>query len=238
MTTRSKPRAYLLLARVSNLPTVWTNVLAGSLLAGVALNVRATLVVAAAMSLIYCAGMWMNDACDAGSDARARGDRPIPNGDVTVTEVWAGTVVLAALGMATLWISGANPSARPWAVVLLAFIAYYNIRHKGDPLGPLAMGVCRGLLYVVAASAAASIVPTVAWFGAAANVVYVLGLTLVGKTLGPRAGRVMPWLIAGISLVDALIILTMAPGVQLLWVMVAIAGFIATLAAQRIVPGT
>jgi hypothetical protein len=48
----------------------------------------------------------------------------------------------------------------------------------------------------------------------------------------------MPWLIAGISLVDALVIVTMAPGVPLLWVMVAVAGFVATLAAQRVVPGT
>ena len=82
MTRRSRPRAYLLLARVSNLPTVWTNMLAGSLLAGVALNARTVLIASAAMSLVYCAGMWMNDACDAGADARARrmllqADRPV-----------------------------------------------------------------------------------------------------------------------------------------------------------------
>jgi 4-hydroxybenzoate polyprenyltransferase len=238
MTRRSRPRAYLLLARVSNLPTVWTNVLAGSLLAGVAIHARSLLFLCASMSLIYCAGMWMNDACDAGADARARGDRPIPNGDVGVAEVWAGAVVLAAMGLMMLWLSGVRPGARAWTVVLLAAIAYYNIRHKGDPLGPLAMGVCRGLLYIVAASAMTVVVPTPAWFGAAAIVLYVLALTLVGKTLGPRAGPVMPWLIAGISIVDAVIILTIAPGAQLLWVMAAVAGFIATLAAQRVVPGT
>ncbi len=238
MTRRSRPRAYLLLARVSNLPTVWTNMLAGSLLAGVALNARTVLIASAAMSLVYCAGMWMNDACDAGADARARADRPIPRGDVTRAEVWTGAAVLAGLGLAMLWFSGARAGARPWSVVLLGAIAYYNIRHKADPLGPLAMGLCRGLLYIVAASAAAAVVPAPAWFGAAAIVLYVLGLTLVGKTLGPRAGDVMPWLIAGISLVDALIILTMVPGLPLVWVMVAVAGFIATLAAQRVVPGT
>lgn len=238
MTRRSRPRAYLLLARVSNLPTVWTNVLAGDLLTGVPVNARALLLLCLSMSLIYCAGMWMNDACDAGADARARADRPIPSGDVSLAEVWTGAAVLAALGLAILWWAGVRSGARPWTVVLLAAIAYYDIRHKGDPLGPLAMGICRGLLYIVAAAAVATIVPAPAWFGAAAIVLYVLALTLVGKTLGPRAGRVMPWLIAGISLVDALVILTMAPGVPRLWVMMAVAGFIATLAAQRVVPGT
>lgn len=238
MTRRSKPRAYLLLARVSNLPTVWTNVLAGSVLAGGVLNLHTIALVALAMSLIYTAGMWMNDACDAAPDARARADRPIPNGDVTVTEVWVGAAVLAVLGVVVLWISGAQSGARAWTVVLLAFIAYYNIRHKRDPFGPLAMGACRGVLYIVAASAVASVVPPLAWLGGVVLTAYVLSLTWVGKTLGPRAGRVMPWLIAGISLVDALVIVTMAQGMPLLWVMVAVAGFVATLAAQRVVPGT
>ena len=34
MTGRTKPGAYLLLARVSNLPTIWTNVIAGAALTG------------------------------------------------------------------------------------------------------------------------------------------------------------------------------------------------------------
>lgn len=238
MSRRSRPRAYLLLGRISNLPTVWTNVLAGMLLAGVPLHAACLVLVAASMSLIYTAGMWMNDACDAGADARARADRPIPAGDVTVAEVWAGAAALVVAGAALLWVAHPFVAAWPWAVVLLIAITYYNVRHKRDAFGPLAMGLCRGLLYVVAASSVVAIVPETVWFGAAALVFYVLALTLVGKTLGPRAGGVMPWLIAGISLVDALVILTMAPGVPLVWVMLAVMGFIATLAAQRVVPGT
>lgn len=238
MTRRTKPRAYLLLARVSNLPTVWTNVLAGSLLTGVALQPGQLIGVAAAMSLIYCAGMWMNDACDAVPDARARADRPIPNGDVSRSEVWIGTVALMAGGLAVLWWSGADAEAWRWMLALVAAITYYNVRHKVDPFGPLAMGLCRGLLYVTAAAAAAGAVGSVIWVGAAVLVLYVLGLTLVGKTLGPRAGGVMPWLIAGISVVDAVVIVTMSPVTSALWVTVALAGFFATLAAQRVVPGT
>jgi len=238
MTRRPKARAYLLLARVSNLPTVWTNVLAGSLLVGAALDASRLVLVALAMSLIYCAGMWMNDACDAAPDARARADRPIPNGDVSLAEVWMGTAILVAAGLLALWWSQAAALAWRWTLVLLAAISYYNVRHKVDPFGPLAMGICRGLLYVVAAAATSGAVAPVIWLGAAVMVLYVLGLTLVGKTLGPKAGAVMPWLIAGISLVDAVVIATMSPGTMVAWVLVAVAGFIATLAAQRVVPGT
>ena len=101
MSRRSKPHAYLLLGRISNLPTVWTNVLAGMLLAGAPLHPAGLALIAVSMSLIYTAGMWMNDACDAGADARARADRPIPSGDVTVAEVWAGVVALVVAGACT-----------------------------------------------------------------------------------------------------------------------------------------
>src|SRR6187399_237800 len=89
---RSRPRAYLLLARISNLPTVWTNVLAAYVVAGAS---RESLPVASiAVSLFYIAGMLLNDAFDAPVDARARADRPIPNGDVTRTEVFTVGFVL------------------------------------------------------------------------------------------------------------------------------------------------
>ena len=73
---RSRPRAYLLLARISNLPTVWTNVLAAYVVAGAS---RESLPIASiAASLFYTAGMFLNDAFDAPFDAQARADRPIP----------------------------------------------------------------------------------------------------------------------------------------------------------------
>lgn len=238
MIHRSKPRAYLLLARVSNLPTVWTNVIAGAALAGAAMEPRLVIGVALAVSCWYSAGMWMNDACDASIDAVQRNDRPIPNGDVSRREVWVGAVLLTVAGIAILWAVHADRAAWLWVALLAAAISYYNVRHKADPFGPAAMGLCRGLIYVISASALGQSRALPVWLGALVLIIYVLSLTWVGKTLGPRAGSVMPWLIACISLVDAVLILTMAPMPAAWWALAAIAGFFATLAGQRVVPGT
>jgi len=62
---------------------------------------------------------------------------------------------------------------------------------------------------------------------------YVAGLTLVAKRIGPGRGFLVPYLIAGISLVDALTIAAVAPWVAPL----AALGFPLTLASQRFVPG-
>ena len=238
MTRRSRARAYLLLGRVSNLPTVWTNVIAGAALAGASMNGRLAIGVALAVSCWYSAGMWMNDACDASIDAVQRRDRPIPNGDVTRRHVWIGTAVLTALGALIMWLSHADRAVWIWVVLLAVAISYYNVRHKADPFGPAAMGLCRGLIYVIAASALGQARAVPVWIGALVLIIYVLSLTWIGKTLGARAGSVMPWLIAGISLVDAIVILTMAPMPALWWALAAVAGFFLTLAGQRVVPGT
>lgn len=64
--------AYLRLARISNLPTVWTNVLAASVLSGGTTPIRLFLVMLAA-SLLYTGGMFLNDAFDQNID---RAERP------------------------------------------------------------------------------------------------------------------------------------------------------------------
>ena len=96
MARRSRPRAYLLLARVSNLPTIWTNVVAAYVVAGAS---RESLAIASiAASLFYTGGMFLNDAFDAAFDAKARADRPIPNGDVSRGEVFGVAIAMLLAG--------------------------------------------------------------------------------------------------------------------------------------------
>ena len=57
-------RTALRLGRVSNLPTVWTNVIAGAALATLEIPWKAVVPVALAASLLYVAGMFLNDAFD------------------------------------------------------------------------------------------------------------------------------------------------------------------------------
>src|SRR5262249_61685549 len=86
--------ALLTLGRVSNLPTVWTNVLTGAVLAGGAWHDGRTGIVLVAMSLFYVGGMYLNDYFDRGIDARERPGRPIPAGDVA-----ADLVAIVGLGL-------------------------------------------------------------------------------------------------------------------------------------------
>ena len=57
-------RTLLILGRVSNLPTVWTNTLAGCALAGAAVGPGRLALLAIAFSLLYTGGMYLNDAFD------------------------------------------------------------------------------------------------------------------------------------------------------------------------------
>ena len=98
--------ALLTLGRVSNLPTVWTNVLAGAVLAGGAWHDGRTGIVLVAMSLFYVGGMYLNDYFDRGIDARERPGRPIPAGDVAAPLVATIGFGLLAAGVALLATTG------------------------------------------------------------------------------------------------------------------------------------
>ncbi|WP_050029191.1 UbiA family prenyltransferase [Verrucomicrobium sp. BvORR034] len=144
-------RPWLELARISNLPTAWTNVLAGWLLAGGGRDYGVVGWILLGGSLLYTGGMILNDAADVKFDREHRKERPIPSGRVS-----AGTVWLVGLGMmvagAGAFIFGAG--ACPWLVggLVLAILAY-DFYHKPWAGSVFVMGSCRTLLVLSAASA-------------------------------------------------------------------------------------
>ena len=231
MPKRSRARAYLLLARVSNLPTVWTNVLAAYVIAGAPLTSLPTAMLV--LSLFYTAGMFLNDVADVRFDKVSRPDRPIPAGDVSRIEALLASVALLALGGYCLVFQPRLGLAVDLSGILIATIVFYNLSHKGKWYGPILMGACRALVYAVAAASAVGEVSPAVTAAAAVMWAYVIALTQVAKTSG--RGNLVPWLIAGICLVDAaMIAIAGAP----LLAAVAATGFVATLALQRVVPGT
>ncbi len=162
--SNSRMHIYLRLGRVSNLPTVWSNVLAGTIVAssisGRPLSALHTLLVMLAISAFYCAGMYLNDAFDREIDARERPGRPIPSGQITARAVFIIGFALQALGLVILSQYGI------WAFVcglaLAATILLYNVWHKGNSLSPLIMGLCRALVYFSAAACAMVITGNIA----------------------------------------------------------------------------
>ena len=200
----------LRLGRVSNLPTVWTNALAGIVLAGGHVADRRTLPLIVAFSLFYVAGMYLNDAYDAGIDARERPERPIPSGRVNLETVFTIGFAMMALGLALLaWTgyggaTGTGLGAVMGGLGLGAAIVLYNRRHKDNPLSPVLMGICRVLVYVTAGLAVALELPTALWVGAFLLLCYLIGLTYVAKqeTLG-EVRNLWPLLFLGAPLVYA-----------------------------------
>jgi UbiA prenyltransferase family protein len=177
----------LRLGRVSNLPTVWTNVCAGVVLSGAAVTAQLTLLLIVSLSLFYVGGMFLNDAFDQRFDRREQPYRPIPAGEVTTAMVFACGFGLLALGLVILLIVGyAAPGGFGWrapaaGALLAAVIVIYDAWHKANPVGPLIMGLCRLLVYLIAGLAAAGAFPERLLIAAAVSLCYLVGLTYVAK---------------------------------------------------------
>ncbi|WP_291171730.1 UbiA family prenyltransferase [Hyphomicrobium sp.] len=220
--------AILRLARISNLPTVWSNVLAASVLAG-GMPFADLLVVLVAMSALYTSGMILNDAFDREVDARQRPERPLPSGQISHSTAWLLGFTLLAFGVALLAMFGLQAALA--AVALAAAIVVYDAWHKANPASPLIMGACRALVYVgTVLAAGAALSPTVL-AAASALFLFVAGLTQLSK----RGFRYVGLLIAAIALFDAAVA---AASCDLIVASVCVGLFILTLALQRIVSGT
>jgi hypothetical protein len=179
-------RTYLELGRVSNLPTVWTNVLAGAVLAGGLVTPRALAAPLAAGTAFYVGGMFLNDAFDREVDRRERADRPIPTGRIGAGEVFAVGFALLAAGWLLLLLQVARwgyggPRALLAGAALAGAIVLYNAWHKGNPLGPVLMGLTRALLYLTAGLAVTARPSSAVMVGAVVLLCYLIGLTYVAK---------------------------------------------------------
>jgi hypothetical protein len=177
----------LKLGRVSNLPTVWSNVLTGMALAGSATADGRLLLLVVSLSLFYVGGMFLNDAFDHGFDAKTRPERPIPLGQASAAQVHAFGFGMMAVALALLaWVGYGYEPLTQWRPVaaglaLAAAIVFYNWHHKNNPLSPLVMGVCRVLVYLTVALAVTAVIPQQVIVAAAVLLCYLIGLTYAAK---------------------------------------------------------
>jgi 4-hydroxybenzoate polyprenyltransferase len=181
-------RTLLILGRVSNLPTVWSNCLAAWLLNNGAAWSNFYVLIAGA-TMLYLGGMFLNDAFDAEFDKQHRTGRPIPAGRISRRAVWRMGGTLLVLGWLGLVLLGRETAFG--GLLLVAAIVFYDAVHKRTAFAPLLMAGCRFLLYLVAAAATLRPVstPVVAQaFGLAA---YITGLSYLARveSVGSLAGR-------------------------------------------------
>jgi len=178
----------LTLARVSNLPTVWSNCLAAWLISGAEPSWRMLWLMAGA-SLLYAAGCTLNDACDAKWDAQHRPERLIPSGALSRRAVWGLGLTELAAGLALIFAGGVSEWWPPAA--LAAGILLYDAWHKQSPLSVIVMGACRWLLYLTAAAAAGAGLRSAMTLGAVLWL-YIIVLSLVARGEAKRSQGVPP----------------------------------------------
>ncbi|MEZ5387973.1 MAG: UbiA family prenyltransferase [Prosthecobacter sp.] len=144
-------KPWLHLARISNLPTVWTNVTAAWILSGGGLLDARLAWLIFAGSLLYIGGMILNDAADVKFDREHRPERPIPSGQVTVKAAWGVGVGMLLAGA---FLAFAKGLAHPVFIAgLLICIVFYDLYHKPWAGSVYVMGACRTMLIWMAGSA-------------------------------------------------------------------------------------
>ncbi len=171
-------RTLLVLGRVSNLPTVWTNLLCGWLLAGGG-SFRILLMLAVCTSALYVGGMYLNDAFDAAFDRQHRRERPIPSGAISEALVWQIGCSLLALGALPLLFLGLDTALL--TLLLVGCILLYDAIHKAVAFSPVIMAGCRFFLILVAASAGIDGVTGLSLWTAIALSGWILGLSYVAR---------------------------------------------------------
>ena len=191
MTKPGKLRPWLVLARASNLPTVWSNCIAGCWLGG--WNSLATVfLVCLTGSLFYTGGMFLNDFCDVGFDREYKRERPIVAGQVTREQVGFAALVLFIAGL--LLALAIAPNVLLFGVILVIVIAAYDFLHKRIAWAPLLMATCRFLLYLMAAAAGVLGLTTGAFGFATGLALYVVGLSYLARGESRVARTSTVWL--------------------------------------------
>lgn len=181
-----KFRTHLILARASNLPTVWSNCLAGWWLSGGG-NFWKLPLLLLGTSALYTGGMFLNDAFDVDFDRQRRSTRPIPSGAISEEWVWIFGWTWLALGILLLILCGKWTGV--FAVILAVCIVVYDATHKVITASPWLMGFCRFWVYVIAATVGqADFNGRAIWCGVALAL-YIVGLSFVARRETAAATR-------------------------------------------------
>lgn len=178
MNSAPQLRTFLILGRVSNLPTVWTNCLAGWWLGGGG-NYWKLPFLLLGVSLLYTGGMFLNDAFDEDFDRQRRAERPIPSGKISAPLVWRYGFGQLALGIFLLLFC--SQLAAICAMLLALTILIYDFTHKFFTASPWLMGACRFWVYIIAGATGVAGLNGFPIFCGAALAFYVVGLSYVAR---------------------------------------------------------
>src|SRR5689334_7369814 len=160
---------FLRLGRVSNLPTILSNVIAGALLSGADFSGNSIFLLALSFCAFYVGGMFLNDAFDADTDRVQRPERPIPRGEVERSTVYAmgGALlvlgVMLVIGHGILVENAVRTEPVLYTLALAVCIVWYNADHENNWFSPALVGLNRVYVYATTAFALTPAPASVLW---------------------------------------------------------------------------
>jgi len=202
---------YLELVRPANVATALADVLAGYAVAGLG-NPRALGWLLLSTACLYAGGVVLNDVFDRDIDRTERPERPIPSGRVPVSA--AASLGLGLLGLGVITASLATAVSGVVAAATAGCVLMYDAWGKRQGLlGPVNMGMCRGLNLLLGVSAAPAVL-TEAWPLSLLPLVYIAAVTAVsrGEVHGGRRGIAAFALISLSLVLAALLALALSRG--------------------------
>lgn len=174
---------YLRLMRPANIVTAVADILAGIAISGFFPGPRedfAPLVwLILSTSGLYGGGVVMNDVFDADLDSVERPERPIPSGLISKAQAASLGVLLLSGGVVFAFLVS-NFSGILALVIAIAAIVYDKWAKHSSFLGPLNMGICRGLNLLLGLS----IIPAQVseyWFLALVPIIYIAAITMISR---------------------------------------------------------
>jgi 4-hydroxybenzoate polyprenyltransferase len=195
-------------ARLVRIPTVFTvlaDVSAAYLLvAGGIDQIGVWLLIVLAGVCLYWSGMIFNDLFDIDRDRVERPQRPLPAEAIASSTARIVAIALMMTGIVAAGLSGVAAGAEQginWlppavAVALAVMILLYDGPLKQTPLGPVAMGICRFLSFLLGVSPIIGSVPLADFVypphvlvAALGMGVYVMGVTLVARREATETSR-------------------------------------------------
>ena len=177
-------KALLSLTRPANLVTAVADVLAGMAIAGYFLpDAAGTFAPVGWLALatvgLYGGGVVFNDVFDAELDAIERPERPIPSGVVPKQTAVLLGICLLIIGLAASFL--VNPTAGFLAIgITVASLVYDRFGKHHSWLGPVNMGLCRGLNLLLGVSILPDQVMPWMWVGVV-PIAYIAAITMISR---------------------------------------------------------
>jgi hypothetical protein len=193
-------RTFLYLSRVSYLPTIWSNCLAGMWLGGGG-DLHPVPYLLVASTFIFLGGSFFKEVCSAEFDSQHRRWRPIAAGHISVRAVFLWAWYWLILGVGVLfWL---KPQAGVLGLALCGCMLVYAAAHRALVISPFLLGICRLGLYLVGASVAAQGVTGWAIWGGLVVAIYTAGAKYFWPGTPGTVPRRWPILLLGVPLLLA-----------------------------------